>query len=85
MSEGKQEVLEHLKKLQQMFYNSELWTYAGWINSAINYILNSEETVSRQKEVREEGSMSLSEIEAKLDEIDERIRVINEYLNLEYN
>ena len=83
MSEGKQEVLEHLTRLQQMFYDSEHWTYAGWIKSAINYIWNSEEIA--QKEVREEGSMSLSEIEAKLDEIDERIRVINEYLHLEYN
>lgn len=85
MSEGKQEVLEHLTKLQEMFYDSECWTYAGWIRSAINYIWNSEETVSIQKEVREEGSMSLSEIEAKLEEIDERIRVINEHLDLEFN
>lgn len=85
MSEGKQEVIEHLTTLQQMFYDSERWTYAAWIKSAINYIWNSEETVSIQKEIREEGSMSLSEIEAKLEEIDERICVINDYLGLEFN
>ena len=76
MSERKQEVLEHLRKLQQMFYDSECWTYAGWVKEAIDIL--------EGKEPKEEP-MSLSEIEAKLEEIDERIRLINEHLNLEFN